>query len=106
MTSAATPKKEAKRVKTGNLVPCPGEAHAQEVGGMIDNCMYCAPRWGQVEELAPVDMAQARADRLDLRINDLTESQREEVDALEKAGVVNVQMVSTKSASYFVARWV
>jgi hypothetical protein len=29
------------------LVPCPGEAHNPEVGGMIDNCMMCAPRWGK-----------------------------------------------------------
>lgn len=25
---------------------CEGEAHDPRNGGMIDNCMVCAPRWG------------------------------------------------------------
>lgn len=41
------------RKKTGRLVPCPGEAHDPRVGGMIDNCSICAPRWGEVEEKEP-----------------------------------------------------
>ena len=28
------------------LQPCRGEAHNPEVGGMIDHCGCCAPRWG------------------------------------------------------------
>lgn len=31
------------------MEPCPGEAHKPEVGGMIDNCMVCMPRWGTME---------------------------------------------------------
>lgn len=30
------------------LIPCKGRAHDVDVGGMIDNCMVCAPRWGWV----------------------------------------------------------
>jgi hypothetical protein len=33
--------------------PCTGEAHSPAVGGMIDNCMMCMPRWGVVEVLQP-----------------------------------------------------
>jgi hypothetical protein len=32
-----------------HLVECPGEAHNPDVGGMIDNCGLCAPRWGKIE---------------------------------------------------------
>lgn len=32
---------------------CHGEAHLPSVGGMIDNCAVCAPRWGVVESLKP-----------------------------------------------------
>lgn len=28
-------------------VDCSGSAHDPEVGGMIDNCLMCAPRWGR-----------------------------------------------------------
>jgi hypothetical protein len=28
------------------LVPCDGQAHSPEIGGNIDNCMVCSPRWG------------------------------------------------------------
>lgn len=31
------------------MEPCTGEAHKPEVGGMIDNCMVCMPRWGTME---------------------------------------------------------
>lgn len=31
-------------------VPCRGEAHLPEVGGMIDNCWSCAPLWGRVPD--------------------------------------------------------
>jgi hypothetical protein len=30
-------------------VPCTGEAHDPRVGGMIDNCWSCAPRWAVIE---------------------------------------------------------
>jgi hypothetical protein len=34
--------------------PCNGEAHDPRVGGMIDHCSVCAPRWGVVEYLTPI----------------------------------------------------
>ena len=33
--------------------PCNGDAHKPEVGGMMDHCAVCMPRWGVVESLAP-----------------------------------------------------
>jgi hypothetical protein len=41
--------KQPNRVKGSRVVEverCNGEAHRPEVGGMIDNCLLCAPRWG------------------------------------------------------------
>lgn len=35
--------------KGHHLVPCTGQAHDPEIGGMIDHCGMCAPRWGWVE---------------------------------------------------------
>ncbi len=38
-----------KKARKGyKLIPCPGEAHSNPY---IDNCMLCAPRWGQIEIL-------------------------------------------------------
>lgn len=39
----------APRVEAG-LVKCPGEAHEN---AYIDNCMLCAPRWGQTMSYEP-----------------------------------------------------
>ncbi len=33
-------------------VRCECVAHDPEVGGMIDNCMSCAPRWGFIQNPA------------------------------------------------------
>lgn len=41
----------APRTQAG-LVPCTGEAHNPEVGGMIDNCSLCAPNWGEMMSYA------------------------------------------------------
>lgn len=35
------------------LAPCPGSAHSPDVGGMVDYCGLCAPRWGWLERLSP-----------------------------------------------------
>lgn len=43
--------------KTGKLVKCDGEAHEPSVGGMIDHCGVCMPRWGLVEEREKVTLA-------------------------------------------------
>src|ERR1700760_3235769 len=52
--------------KTGRMIPCPGEAHQNPIG--YDHCMVCLPRWGEIEELAPIDLAAARAARQDIPV--------------------------------------
>jgi len=47
-----------RRPKTGRLIPCPGEAHSNP---FIDHCGTCMPRWGKVEEEAPLDLQAAKA---------------------------------------------
>jgi hypothetical protein len=102
VSRASTPREPAeyKRAKTGRLVPCPGEAHSNP---WIDHCGHCAPRWGQVEELAPVDLDAARAAGLDVAIRDLTDEQIEQAD---RDGFAYVVRVKRGAASYCVLRWV
>ncbi len=101
---------ELSRKPTGKLVPCPGEAHRPEVGGMIDNCSLCAPRWGEVEELDPVDLDEARREGLDVRVGDLTPEQYEVAngDCVDgRANIVNVVEVKGYGyVSYYVFRYV
>lgn len=78
-------KNEARREKTGKLVPCTGEAHSNP---FIDNCMTCAPRWGQMEELAPIDLDAALAAKEDVPLGALSEEQYDRVQALKLAGKV------------------
>jgi hypothetical protein len=40
--------KAAGHAPSERLVDCPGQAHDPAVGGNIDHCMVCLPRWGQV----------------------------------------------------------
>jgi hypothetical protein len=49
------------RQPTGRMLPCPGDAHSNPY---IDNCMICAPRWGEIPERAPVDFDVAKRDGL------------------------------------------
>lgn len=39
---------EARKLAVPEPVPCSGQAHAPDVGGMIDNCTVCAPHWGEI----------------------------------------------------------
>lgn len=102
-------KDQYQRQKTGRLVPCPGQAHDPDIAGNIDNCLTCAPRWGQVEELAPVDILEAQQKRQDIAAGDLTDPQLEFMAELEKAGTVTLVEVvkKTRAAStyYLVYRW-
>ena len=82
-TRIETSHKELRRVPTGKLLPCPGEAHSNLY---IDNCMLCMPRWGQIEELAPIDLAEARREGLAVRLGDLTDEQWVEIQALIASG--------------------
>ncbi len=94
--------KEYVRHKTGNLIPCPGEAHSNSY---IDNCMQCAPRWGQIDELEPFSLVEARVDRLDIPGWMPGKDDRTELEQLEKDGKVKLVMVTNKNRSYFVWRW-
>jgi len=91
---------EYKRTKTGRLIPCDGEAHRN---AYIDNCGKCAPRWGEVEELAPVDLDAAKRAGLDVAIHDLTDEQVEQAD---RDGLARVVRVQRGAASYCVLRWI
>lgn len=72
------------RKPTGRMLPCPGEAHDPRVAGHIDQCGICMPRWGEVEEKMPVDIAEARAGGFDVPLASLTDEQRA---ALKAEGV-------------------
>ena len=94
---------EYERAKTGRLVPCPGEAHKNP---FIDHCGYCAPDWGQIEELAPVDLEAAEKAGLAVSVNDLSPEQGR---ALEATGKVSLgwqeRTYKWGSRSYCVYVW-
>ena len=101
--------REAERALTGKLVPCPGEAHDPAVGGMIDNCGICAPRWGEVEERAPLDLADAFKRGLDIPFGLLTDRQRTTVHDWLREGIVDEVSITRHhkgggSSTYFVVR--
>lgn len=60
-TDTNEPVKVYQRKPTGNMLPCPGDAHSTP---FIDNCGICAPRWGEVPEYAPADLDAAKRDGL------------------------------------------
>ena len=90
----------APRVEAG-LVPCTGEAHSN---AFIDNCMICAPRWGEMMSYEPLTPAAcqegfavpfgAGGDR----------KNRDAFDAAEEAGEITLVTVTTKSSSF--SAWV
>ena len=84
------------RAKTGNLVPCDGEAHSNP---FIDNCGVCAPRWGKVEEEAPVDFAAAR-DVGAIDLPDVTNEEIERERAQHGAVILSVRKVYRKSGDF------
>lgn len=102
--AASNEPKEYQRQKTGRLVRCPGEAHSN---AHIDHCGICAPRWGWVDELAPVDLDAARAARLDVAIGDLSDAQIEQIDREGLGQVVRVTREGRHGSrsSYCVIRW-
>ena len=106
-TQTQTEPAEYKRTKTGRLIPCPGEAHRN---AYIDSCGHCAPRWGEVEEMAPVDLDFALAAGLDVAACDLTAEQNAAMMAAVERGEARLVSVTRKkrwgSTSYYVFRWV
>ena len=90
----------APRVETG-LGLCPGEAHKN---AFIDNCMLCAPRWGQVMTYAPPTPDQCTAG-FAVPVSE-TGGRRGGTDsafeAAEKAGLIKIVSVETRSSSFSV----
>lgn len=84
------------RGTTGNLVDCPGEAHSN---AFIDNCSICAPRWGKVEETAPLDLTDARSSGRALWTGDLTREQTRTEEAKHGATLVRIHKVRRISGS-------
>ena len=86
----------APRVETG-LVPCTGEAHSN---AFIDNCMVCAPRWGEVMSYATLTPA-ACQEGFAVPYN---AGDREVFEAAQKSGAVALVTVTAKSS--FFSAWV
>lgn len=84
------------REKTGNLIDCPGEAHSN---AFIDHCGICAPRWGKVEEEAPLDLEDARSSGRALWTGDLTREQTKAEEAKHGATLVRIHKVRRISGS-------
>jgi len=82
------------REKTGNKVPCPGEAHGN---AFIDNCGICAPNWGEVDEYKPVDLEEARALGLAVMLCDLTREQETHAIVTNGATIVGVHKERRKN---------
>jgi len=94
---------EAERVKTGRKIPCPGAAHSNP---FIDHCMCClGGTWGEVDELAPIDLDFARTARLDVPCPSLTREQSAAMHQLEKDGVVELVSLRSRSSFYSGYRW-
>lgn len=104
----ATALTEYAQRKTGRMVPCPGEAH--QPGTETDHCLRCLPRWGQVEELTPIDLEEARAALQDVPVGDLDEGTLALAQALEElkeARLVEVERPDSGGGKrwYYVVRW-
>ena len=93
----------APRVEVG-LVPCTGEAHSN---AFIDNCMVCAPRWGEMMSYEPMTPA-ACQEGFAVPYGDgdqkAFEAAVKTFEAAEKAGAITLVTVSTKSSSF--SAWV
>jgi hypothetical protein len=95
------------RKKTGKLVPCPGEAHSNP---HIDNCMLCMPRWGEIEERAPIDFGEARLLGQAVPFSGMSHQEHDVAQALTKSDGALQLMVEEKLrggnlASYYVLAW-
>ena len=93
---------EYEQKKTGRMIPCPGEAHSN---AFIDHCGLCMPGWGEIEELAPIDLEDAKNRRLDVPAPDLDNEQMKDMMAREKAGEVKLVSVRRGNTFYSVYRW-
>lgn len=104
------PKEIYRRKPTGQMLPCTGDAHSNPY---IDNCMICAPRWGEVPAYHPADIIEAMKSKLPVPLWMLSEDQRESVDTdLIPAGKAAIEMIEVTtgkkrsgSTSFFAVVW-
>jgi len=101
-------KNEARRQPTGKMLPCDGPAHSNP---WIDHCGVCLHhKWGEIPELAPLDLDAARKARADIPCGELSDEQHDAVDADIAAGrarfvTVRRTLKGGGSVSYTVARY-
>lgn len=99
--------KLAPREEAG-LVECPGEAHSNP---FIDNCMLCAPRWGQMMSYKPTPLAACLEEGFAVSVNStyadsgkaaerLNSGTSDEFKAAEKEGKVRMVMVTETCRSH------
>ena len=81
------------RQPTGRMLPCTGDAHSNP---HIDNCMICAPRWGEVPEYAPTDFDAAKREGLVVRAVDVPDDM---VMSIPTENAVNVAKYHGKKLS-------
>ncbi len=98
---------EYPREKTGRMIPCTGQAHQPDV--VQDHCMVCMPRWGEVEEIAPMDFVRAEANLWDVPFPGMDSGQNVLARELEEAGRARrIEVTRTYKGgthSYLVLRW-
>lgn len=91
------------REKTGRMLPCSGEAHKNI---HIDHCMVClGGTWGQVEELAPIDLEAAKAARLDVPMPSLSDAEFHKMQGKIATGEAAGVDVRRGNSWYSVYRW-
>lgn len=86
----------APRRPTGRLLPCPGEAHGNP---FIDNCMLCAPRWGEVAEYEPPRLADVTDAGLAVQVAATREGRSEWNEALVEGRIAMVHVTETRRTS-------
>lgn len=98
--------REYKRKPSGKTIPCTGDAHSNP---FIDHCLQCAPGWGEIPVLEPVDIDEAREGKLDIRPRDLDEHQEKVMQDHRRRGEVSLVTVRRRvrrgHQTYLVWRW-
>jgi len=79
-------KTEYKRTVIGTKA-CTGAAHSN---AHIDNCMECAPRWGIVDDYAPIDFDAARSAGKVILFGHMTDDEYDQADKLITAGQAEI----------------
>ena len=91
---------------TGREVDCPGEAHSNP---FIDNCGVCAPNWGKVPEVLPVDMEEARTLGLAVSLTNDVTNEQVKAECAKGAALIGVNKLRRKNgglcSSFMVLAW-